>query len=59
MTGSKKRRRRGEIERPGAEHREHTDQTGTAVRLVMMTWEIVWTLVRGHVLRGTDPGRPP
>ncbi len=55
MTGSKKR----EIERPGAEHREHTDQTGTAVRLVMMIWEIVWTLVRGHVLRGTGPGRLP
>ncbi len=57
MTGSRKRRRRRGGERPRAEISERTDQISLAVRLLMMTWEIIWTLVREHVFRGTGPRR--
>ena len=52
MTGSGKRRGR-KVERQGA---GHADQIGAAARIVMLIWEIVWTLVREHVLKGTGPG---
>ena len=44
-------------ERESAERGERTREIGTAVRVVLMLWEIIWTLVREHVLRGTGPGR--
>jgi hypothetical protein len=51
----KRSSRRGQ-KRPGAARRARTDQACTAVRIALLTWEIVWTLVREHVLRGTGPG---
>jgi hypothetical protein len=64
VTSSKKRRRaavkREDLacrEREEAERRERTREISTAVRVVLMLWEIVWTLVRDHVIRGTGPGR--
>jgi len=53
MAGSKKHRR-GKSRRENA----RTDLIiSVAVRIVMMIWEVVWTLVREHLLRGTGPGR--
>lgn len=51
MGGSKKRH-------PAAQReRARTDQISTAVRLILLVWEIVSTLVREHVLRGAGPWR--
>ena len=65
MTSSKKRRRptakREDIarhERESMRRDERTREISAAVRVVLLLWEIVWTLVREHVLRGTGPGRP-
>lgn len=44
MTDPSKEQRRG----------ERAAQVGLAVRIAMMIWDVVWTLV----LHGTDPGRP-
>jgi hypothetical protein len=52
MTGSKKRRRRAV-----RQENTRTDQISTAVRLVTMVWEIVWTIIHEMVARGTGPGR--
>ena len=57
MTNSRERKRNRSNERPRAELSERTGQLSTAVRLVMMIWEIIWTLVREHMLRGTGPRR--
>jgi len=72
VTGSKKRRhaavRREDLvcrereeaqrrARERAERSERTREISTALRIVLMLWEIVWTLVRDHVIRGTGPGR--
>jgi hypothetical protein len=59
MTGprNRKRRRRRGVKRAPAEHYEHVSQISVAVRLVMMIWEIIWALVREHILRGTGPQR--
>ncbi len=55
MTGSKKPRRA--VVRTDAERRERAYEITTAARAVMMIWEIIWELVRDHVIRGTGPGR--
>ncbi len=55
MSKSGKRHSRGEVKRQDAERHVRTDQVSMAVRIAMLTWEIVWTLVREHVLRGTGP----
>jgi hypothetical protein len=52
MTDSK-RHHRSDVRRESA----RTDQISIAVRVVLMIWEIVWTLVREHVLQGPGPGR--
>jgi hypothetical protein len=71
VTGSKKRRHsavrredptgrdREEAQRRARENadRERTREISTAVRIVLMIWEIVWTLIRDHVITGTGPGR--
>ena len=72
MTGSKKRRhaavKRDDVacrereeavrrERESAERGERTREISTAVRVALMLWEIIWTLLRERVLRGTGPER--
>jgi hypothetical protein len=47
----------GPRERESTERGERTRDISTAVRVVLMFWEIIWTLVRDHVIRGTGPGR--
>jgi len=48
VTESKKRRRT--VERAGAERRERAYEITTAVRSVMTIWEIIWLLMRDHVM---------
>ena len=55
MTRSRKRRHHACVKRPPAEYSDHTGRI-MAIRFVLMVWEIVWTLVREHALRGTGPG---
>jgi hypothetical protein len=54
VAGSTKRHR--DVERTGAERRERAYEIATAVRAVMTIWEIIWALVRDHVIRGPGPG---
>ena len=66
MAGSKKYLRPGVKQedagcrkREEAERRERVREVCTAVtavRVVLMIWELVWTLVREHLSRGTGPG---
>ena len=65
MTGSKKRRRAAVKREVARRHNQESTKRGermrevnTAVRAALMIWEIVWMLVREHLLRGTGPGRP-
>lgn len=44
-------------EREEAERRERRESMGMALRVVMIVWDIVWTLAREHVFRGAGPGR--
>jgi hypothetical protein len=62
VTGSKKHLRPGAKqqhakcrERESARS-ERAREVSMTVRAVLMIWEIVWTLVREHVSRGTGPG---
>ncbi len=64
MTSSKKCRRTAATredterrERESTKRSERTREISTAIRVVMILWEIVWTLVHEHVLHGTGPGR--
>jgi hypothetical protein len=44
-------------ERESMKRDERTRAIGTAVRLVLMIWDIVWTIVRERMKGGTGPGR--
>lgn len=71
MTGSKRRPRaaakREEIarrernetarERESMKRDERTREITAAVRAALVIWEIVWTLIREHMLRGPGSGR--
>jgi hypothetical protein len=54
MTRSGKRRRGGK--RVARDRRERTEEMVTAVRLMMILWEVIWDLVREHLNRGGGPG---
>jgi hypothetical protein len=43
-------------EQESAKRSERAREISTAARVVIMAWEIVWTLVRDHMSRGTGPG---
>ena len=52
MAGSDRRRRKAKRESGRA------DQISVAVRLALLGWEVVTTLIREHILRGAGPWGP-
>jgi hypothetical protein len=66
MTGSKRHRdekrddadrEREDAERRMRQNEERRAEITTAARAVIVIWELVWALIRGHLLTGTGPGR--
>ena len=43
--------------REGNRKSARADQISMAARLGLVAWEIVWTILHEHVLRGTGPWR--